>query len=62
MFDNESLDQIKSSKNQWEETKLKKTLSRFPERKEEFTTVSGEPVNVLYFCHSFEYGRIILIF
>lgn len=48
MFDNESLDQIKSSKNQWEETKLKKTLSRFPERKEEFTTVSGEPVNVLY--------------
>ncbi len=48
MFDNESLDQIKKAKNEWEETQLKKTLTKFPERKEKFTTVSGEVVNPLY--------------
>ncbi|WIV13065.1 methylmalonyl-CoA mutase family protein [Proteiniborus sp. MB09-C3] len=48
MFDNESLNQIKQSRNEWEETQLKKTLAKFPERKEEFTTVSGEVVNPLY--------------
>ncbi len=48
MFDNESLNQIKQSRSEWEENKLKKTLAKFPERKEEFTTVSGEVVNPLY--------------
>lgn len=48
MFDNESLKEIKQSRNEWEETQLKKTLSKFPERKESFTTVSGEVVNPLY--------------
>ncbi len=48
MFDNESLNQIKQSRSEWEENELKKTLAKFPERKEEFTTVSGEVVNPLY--------------
>lgn len=48
MFDNESLKEIKQSRNEWEETQLKKTLAKFPERKENFTTVSGEVVNPLY--------------
>lgn len=48
MFDNESLKEIKKSRTEWEEKVLKKTLTKFPERKEEFTTVSGEVVNPLY--------------
>lgn len=48
MFDNESLKEIKDSRSEWEEKELKKTLSKFPERKDEFTTVSGEVVNPLY--------------
>ncbi len=48
MFDNESLKEIKQLRNEWEETQLKKTLAKFPERKENFTTVSGETVNPLY--------------
>lgn len=48
MFDNETLNQIKNSKEQWEETTLKKSISRFPERREEFTTASGEVVNRVY--------------
>lgn len=48
MFDNESLKQVKQSRSEWEENKLKKALAKFPERKEEFTTVSGEVVNPLY--------------
>ncbi|WP_352418609.1 methylmalonyl-CoA mutase family protein [Proteiniborus sp.] len=60
MFDNESLKQIKQAKCEWEDTKLKKTLARFPERKEEFTTVSGEVVNPLYTpedVESLDYNR-----
>jgi len=48
MFDNESLKKIKQSRSEWEETKLKKILEKYPERKKEFTTGSGEVVNALY--------------
>jgi methylmalonyl-CoA mutase N-terminal domain/subunit len=48
MFDKEKIDQISKSKKEWEETKLDKVLSRFPERKEEFKTGSGEKVERLY--------------
>ena len=36
------------NRKRWEETTLKKTLERFPERKEEFTTGSGSPVDRVY--------------
>ncbi len=48
MFDQEKVDQIREKNKEWEEEKLKKVLSRFPERKEEFKTVSELPVNRLY--------------
>jgi methylmalonyl-CoA mutase N-terminal domain/subunit len=39
---------IKDRKQDWEETTLDKTLSRYPERKSEFHTESGIPVERLY--------------
>ncbi len=39
---------VKSAKQRWEETTLKKALDRFPERKARFTTVSDTPVGRLY--------------
>jgi methylmalonyl-CoA mutase, N-terminal domain len=55
MFDNEKLSKYKESKAKWEETKLQKTLSKAPERKEEFTTGSGEVVKRLYSPEDIEY-------
>jgi methylmalonyl-CoA mutase N-terminal domain/subunit len=37
-----------SNRKRWEETTLRKTLERFPERREEFTTGSGLPVGRVY--------------
>src|SRR6056297_1454217 len=48
MFDKEKMDQISKSKEKWEDKTLDKVLSRFPERKEEFKTGSGEKVKRLY--------------
>ena len=43
-----SLQKIEEGKKQWDEGPVAKTVGRFPERKEEFVTVSDEPVERLY--------------
>ncbi|MTI71028.1 MAG: methylmalonyl-CoA mutase [Firmicutes bacterium] len=48
MFDKKKLTKINEDKQKWEETTLNKTLERFPERKDKFTTGSGEEVERLY--------------
>ena len=48
MFEKEKLSQIKEAKQRWEEGVLAKTLSKTPESKEEFKTVSGSAVKRLY--------------
>lgn len=48
MFDKEKISQIKGEKKRWEETTLSKTISKYPERKEKFTTGSGIEVKRLY--------------
>ncbi|MDY6910035.1 MAG: methylmalonyl-CoA mutase family protein [Thermodesulfobacteriota bacterium] len=48
MFDERALEKIKKSKEQWEQGTLAKSLAKFPERKEVFTTISGTPVERLY--------------
>ncbi len=48
MYDPQKLDQLKQSLEKWEETSLQKTLSKFPERQDEFITTSSEPINRLY--------------
>ncbi|WP_069650621.1 acyl-CoA mutase large subunit family protein [Caloranaerobacter ferrireducens] len=48
MFDNEKLEKISDAKKEWENSTLSKTISRFPERKEKFTTGSGLEVKRLY--------------
>ena len=48
MFDKEKLSQMKDSRENWEENVLAKTLSKSPESKEEFKSVSGAKVNRLY--------------
>ncbi len=41
-------DDIRQALNQWEESALKDTLNRYPERYDEFITTSSEPVERLY--------------
>ncbi len=48
MFDQKQLEKIKTSRQEWEKGVLNKALSRFPERKQVFTTISGTPVERLY--------------
>ncbi len=48
MFDEKELEKIKRSREQWEQGTLAKSLGKFPERKEVFTTISGTPVERLY--------------
>lgn len=48
MFDEKKIDQINSSIKQWDEEVVKKSLARFPERKEKFTTGSNMEVDRLY--------------
>ena len=43
-----SSEQISQRRKEWEATTLQKTLSRFPERQEEFETESGIPVERIY--------------
>ena len=42
------LDAIQQQREEWEKGPLDKTLSRFGEQKEEFTSISGTPINRLY--------------
>ena len=44
----EVLDDIKRAKQQWEETTVKKVTDRFPERREQFETLSGIPLDWAY--------------
>jgi methylmalonyl-CoA mutase N-terminal domain/subunit len=48
MFDKEKLERIRESHERWEETTLQQRLAQHPERKEKFTTISGEEVARLY--------------
>ncbi len=48
IFNREELEKIKTSKQQWEETTLKKLLEKKGELKQEFKTDSGIPVNRVY--------------
>jgi methylmalonyl-CoA mutase, N-terminal domain len=44
----ENLSRVRAEKDRWQKEQVDKTLSRFPERKESFTTNSGMPVDRLY--------------
>lgn len=60
MYDKEKLERVKKVKSNWEETTLKKTLDRFPERKEKFETDSGIPIERVYtpdMLEDFDYER-----
>jgi methylmalonyl-CoA mutase N-terminal domain/subunit len=48
MFDDKKLGELKESFNTWEKNSIEKSISRFPERKDEFTTGSGAEVKRLY--------------
>jgi len=48
MFDKDEIKKIKQLREEWENSTVKKTLERFPERKEKFVTGSGEEVDRLY--------------
>jgi len=39
---------LSKAQHEWESTTVKRTLERFPERKEKFTTISGIPLKRLY--------------
>lgn len=47
MFEEKALEQLKASKAKWDET-VEKSLAKTPERRKEFTTISGAKVNRLY--------------
>ncbi|WP_128426529.1 acyl-CoA mutase large subunit family protein [Gudongella oleilytica] len=48
MYDDKKLDQVKSSFKDWEDNKVQKLLSKFPERKKTFSTGSDTEVDRLY--------------
>jgi methylmalonyl-CoA mutase N-terminal domain/subunit len=48
MFDDQDMAQLKKQLERWEQGTLGKTLSRFPERQDQFITTSSEPINRLY--------------
>ncbi|MCE5244696.1 MAG: methylmalonyl-CoA mutase family protein [Syntrophobacteraceae bacterium] len=48
MFDEKVLETIKAGKEKWEQGPVKKTITKSPERKAVFTTISGTPVERLY--------------
>ncbi|MBX3084067.1 MAG: methylmalonyl-CoA mutase family protein [Anaerolineae bacterium] len=48
MFDQAKLDALRIARDQWEETTLHRTLAKMPERRADFTTLSGTPVERLY--------------
>jgi methylmalonyl-CoA mutase N-terminal domain/subunit len=48
MFEEKEQEKIKAAKEKWEQGMLQKALSRAAERKQEFTSISGTPVERLY--------------
>ena len=48
MFEKDKLEGLKKEKEDWEGATLKKVLDRFPERKEEFMSISDVPIERLY--------------
>jgi len=50
----EEYKKIKDARAKWEETTVKKVISRFPERKETFVTGSDIPVDRAYSPESFD--------
>jgi methylmalonyl-CoA mutase N-terminal domain/subunit len=48
MYDKKKLAELEENRDKWEETTLQRSLARFPERQEKFTTTSGEPIERLY--------------
>lgn len=48
MFEKDKVEQVKKEKQRWQQEKVEKGLSRFPERKETFTRTSGSEVERLY--------------
>jgi len=48
MFDRKKLENLRHAMETWEQEKLKETIDRVPERREEFITTSSEPINRLY--------------
>ncbi len=48
LYDPKAVEEIREHKQAWENTTLKRSLERFPERQEEFITASSEPVERLY--------------
>jgi methylmalonyl-CoA mutase N-terminal domain/subunit len=48
MYDKQKLEDLAGKVGEWEETTLRQNQARFPERRERFTTTSGEPIKRLY--------------
>ena len=48
MYDKDKLAELAEQKDKWAETTLQRNLARFPERRDKFTTTSGEPIKKLY--------------
>lgn len=48
MFDRKKLEAIRHAMDAWEQEKLKETIDRVPERREQFITTSSEPIDRLY--------------
>jgi len=48
MYDQNKLNDLKDSLEEWEETSLQKALASLPERQGQFITTSSEPINRLY--------------
>ena len=48
MYDPKKLAEIRQLKDHWEEQTLQPTLSRFPERQDDFITTSSEPIERIY--------------
>ncbi len=48
MYDRKKLTEMQQAQDKWEEDMLNPTLSRFPERQEEFITASSEPIEKIY--------------
>jgi methylmalonyl-CoA mutase N-terminal domain/subunit len=48
MYDRDKLEQLRQALQQWQQTRLDKTLADMPERQDEFITTSSEPVERLY--------------
>jgi len=48
LFDAATLERLRRDRQEWEQTAVKRALERMPERYDEFSTMSGVPVNRVY--------------